>query len=127
MKFPFADRFEVDRMNSVPFAGVAGFLICTTLSVDAMSDDGKVTYEQYCAMCHTNTDNGIPKHCLIASYSQERILDALINGAMQDQAYDMSREEIAMAANYLKSIDVQQECEGKKTSTSHQPQSQPEK
>ena len=111
MKFLFANIIGFNRKESIPFAEITGILIGTALSANASSDDGRTIFEQYCAMCHTETENGIPKQSLIASYPRKRIVDALINGAMQDQAYDMTSEEIGLAADYLKSIGGQQQSE----------------
>lgn len=64
--------------------------------------DGKALYAQRCAMCHDHPQGNIPPRSLIATYPQQRIVDALTGGIMRAQGQGLTPEQIDELARYLK-------------------------
>lgn len=63
--------------------------------------DSAKLYAQRCAMCHDLGQAGIPTRASLSMVTTEKIVFALQHGAMQNQAFGLSREEIEALARYL--------------------------
>lgn len=70
--------------------------------------DGEALFFRRCAMCHMDEPSGIPAREVIAAYPRERIVDALLDGAMKEQAFDLSEQEIHAVVDYLKASEEKQ-------------------
>jgi mono/diheme cytochrome c family protein len=62
---------------------------------------GKSVYEQRCAMCHSAKESGAPPKETLAQFPNDKIVNVLINGLMQDMALGLGDEEIQAVATYL--------------------------
>lgn len=66
---------------------------------------GKYLFEEHCGICHKNEPNGIPLREEIAAYSRKKIIEALLDGAMQIQAIELNKEQVEAVADYVKSLE----------------------
>ncbi len=88
---------RVVRASDAPSPASAARVISNNMP----ARDGKMLYEQRCAVCHDQPQGNIPPRALIAKRSPERIVETLTHGAMRPFAEGFSANEIEAVARYL--------------------------
>jgi mono/diheme cytochrome c family protein len=77
--------------------------------------DAKLIYATRCAACHDSGQPSIPTREKLSAFTNDKIVDVLTSGKMQDEATGLTAAEVHALANYLTETPARPETHGSRT------------
>lgn len=92
------------RVRSIAVSSVTGVMLAGSFAINSHAGDvdGETLYNQYCAVCHADPDDGrTPPRQALLGFTANSIHHSLTRGNMRPQAAALTEEQIIVLSEYL--------------------------